>query len=153
MAGFEITSNLDQFAERCLQAPEKLVTAVNAGLDDAAQRVQAKKSQLIARTYARPIPLRPRSGKPKWERSGDWRANQTTTTPEPMVRRIASTGHPSEPITNYPGGYEQKLGTLPVSADGVDRRNDAAGETYEGMKDQIPQIIANEVNNTLRDIL
>ena len=94
----------------------QIQAAIEPALDRAAQILLMAKQREKQATYARPIPLT-KSGKPKWKRSGDFARGD-------VIQR--SRGRRSIVMTGNAARYEERLATLPVSRDGVNRRNAAA---------------------------
>jgi hypothetical protein len=72
-----------------------------------------------------------------------------TITRNPGEREIKMDGPAAEPITNYEGGYAEKIQTLPVSADGVNRRNEWHDNTVKASKKTLPRTMENEFQNAL----
>lgn len=113
--------------------------ATEAGLDAVAEAGEAQKLEAIEETYARPIPTG-KNGAPKWTRTGNWRDNQTTESSE--GERSLVTRGPAE-------DYEPRLAVLPISPDGVNRRNAAAERTAEWLEQNAQGIFERAVEDVL----
>lgn len=141
--------NLNAVLSSLNRAAADIPHAIEAGLEDAATLVNRAKIRQVNKTYQRAIP-RGKNGKPRWKRSGAWLNGQSVGRPEPLVREIRDTGKAAEPIKNYPGGYAEKLASLPVSKDGVNRSNAAAAEAGRITAPQVPQVFEAAVRAVLR---
>jgi len=113
--------------------------ATEKALDRTSQIVLNEKRRQVAKTYARPIP-RGRNGRPKWRRSGDFQSNQTIES-RTGERTIGPVGRSSK--------YEGRLAKLPVSKDGVNRRNPATEEAVRIVEPQIEPVFLNEIRTEL----
>lgn len=142
---------------------DRVPDAIEASVERAGNVLFGAKNKEIAKTYKRPPehkretkkaakaagrkkPLKPR----RWKRTGDWQEGQAIVKDNRFQVRVVDTGRPSNPIKNYPGGYAQKLSTLPVSSDGVDRANPAAENAVEKSSDQVQKAIEQTFANELR---
>lgn len=135
------------FADKLTGAGEKLAAAIETGLDRGADITVRAMDKQIGKTYARSIPRR-KSGKPKWQRSGDL-AKSLDIKKSKGERSIVSTGPAAAPIKNYPGGYAEKLRSLPVSSDGVNRRNDYPANAAKIIEPQVQRAVEQEIKNAL----
>lgn len=115
--------------------------AVEAGLDAAAKLVMDAKKREMQQTYRRP-PRKLKNGKPAWTRkgtSGGWLGEQEIEKGE-GTRTIKDTGEPAKPITNYEGGYAERLASLPDGPDGINRSNPAGKNAAEKVEPQIQPV-------------
>jgi hypothetical protein len=127
---------------------DRLPQAIENGVQRVAERYQQQKVKNIGRTDARAIPLSG-TGRPLWERTGALLQGQTILKDGQFERTVATIGPASEPITDFPQGYEQKLATLPVSKDGVNRQNAAGPDAEKTITPQVPDLFKQEVLNEL----
>lgn len=126
--------------------------AAEKALDRGAKVLVDAQTRAIGRTYARAIP-KGKKGKPKWPRSGDLMAGVGKVISEDGQRTVTISGNASKPITNYPGGYAEKLTTLPVSKDGVNRQNNFPQKAVDETVPQLQRVIESELKNELRKFL
>lgn len=83
-------SGLDRLTADLDALPEQIERAAEDGLDAVAGRGKQLKEELVS------------------VRTGAWRDGQSITS-MPGERRVGDTGAAAEPITNYPGGYAQRV--------------------------------------------
>lgn len=134
-----IDSNLQSVAAQYQSSAQAVARAIETGLDDGAQVVLNAKVRQVNKTYARAIPKR-RNGKPKWKRSGAFLRGQGIKSSRGM-REIGT--------QNDAMKYEGRLATLPVSKDGVNRRNAAAAEAHRIVLPQVGPVFEAAVRNAL----
>ncbi len=126
--------------------------AAEKAMDVGAKTLVDAQTRAIGRTYKRGIP-KSKNGNLKWKRSGDLMAGAGKVISKTGQRTVTISGNASKPIKNYPGGYAEKLTTLPVSKDGVDRRNDFPKKAADDTLPQLQRVIENELKNQLRQYL
>ena len=128
-------------AVRSLNATaDEIARAVEPALDRYAQVVLNAKARQVQRTYNRPIP-KSKNGKPKWKRSGDFQRGQTIES-ETGKRTIKVTGNAEK--------YEGRLSELPVSKDGVNRRNAAAPDAARIAEPLVKAAFEQELRNAIQ---
>lgn len=119
----------------------RIEPAAEKALDRVAQIGLQAKARQVQKTYARAIPKR-KNGKPKWTRSGAFQRGQSITRGR-LKRTIETVGNAVK--------YEGRLAELPVSPDGVNRRNEAAQKAFDIVSVQIETVFNSELQNALRD--
>lgn len=128
--------------------------ANNAGLDAEAGVTHRAMDRRVDNTYkSKPeytyVDEKGRKRKRKWNRSHNFQKGVKVER-EPGARRVGMTGAAAQPITNYEGGYAEKLTTLPVSKDGKSRRNNFAEDTERITRPQrgkaFEQAVRNEIH-------
>jgi hypothetical protein len=137
----DLTGNaLDGLAGMEGQIGEALKGALKEGGRLAARQV----SQEIAKTYRRPIPVSS-TGKQKYQRSGDLAGGVEVQEQGDEVH-VVMTGNAAEPITNYPGGYAEKLTKL-----NSERKNDYPQNAYNVLNgsSQLETVLRQELKNRL----
>lgn len=127
--------------------PQAIERASEKALDRGAKSLLDQRAAEVSKTYKRAIP-RTKSGKPKWKRSGDLQRGQEIVS-KPGEREIHTTGNAAKPIKNYPGGYAEKLQTMPVSKDGVARANPYPENAAKAAERNLERIINQEFKNAL----
>lgn len=128
---------------------DRLDDGIEKGVERVAEIYQQQKIKNIGRTYARAVPLSPRTRRPLWERTKEWLNGQVIQKNGRFGRVVTTIGPASEPIREFPQGYEQKLATLPVSKDGVNRQNAAAPDAEKTITPQVQDVFEQEVLNAL----
>lgn len=146
----EIRVDLSDFNRDMQRAPAQVAEAFEAGMDRAGDVALHEKVKQVNKTYARPEGRDPRTGRQLWKRTGAWLGGQVVRTIGRFTRSVETTGPANAPITNYPEGYEEKVGVLPRSRDGVDRRNAAAQNARPFIERLAPRAAENEVEGKLR---
>lgn len=120
MSSLQIT--LDSSALRALaQLGGDVQTAADQGVEAAAQAVLLLKQAKTERTYDTDIP-ESASGRPLWERTGELRDGQAVQVLGEAAREVGP--------TNGAALYEPELSELHTGADGINRSNPAATDTY-----------------------
>ena len=116
-----LKTDLDlDFIDDIQDAANRVDGATEAGLDAAADVLFDAKVDNVERTYQRPIP-RGQNGRPRWKRTGKWKAGQRIRKVSRFKRAITTIGAAAKAITNHAGGYEERVGKL-----SSERRNEAA---------------------------
>jgi hypothetical protein len=146
----DLSTNIADVVRQLNATANEIAPATETALDRFGQVVLNAKRRNVQRTYARPIP-RGKNGKPKWKRSGDYLKGQEIIS-ETGQRTIRTGGKAAEPITNYPGGYAQKLQTLPASKDGVARANPDVEDTARIVGEQAEKVFTQEFRNAIRSL-
>lgn len=108
-----------------------------SGLDKVAQLALAAKQTEIAKTYSRTVP-RGKSGKAKWERSGNWKDGQFIESKN-GERSIVSAAD-----------YETRLADLPTGKDGVNRSNPAAKNARDSIEKRAIELMESEIKKALK---
>jgi len=146
-----VSINVSVLEKDLERAYEAVARGADNGLQAAATHTLQIKRRRIGNTYARVIPARPGGGF-KWERSRAWIENQEIEKTGDLEYTVRTTpGTPAaNPITNYPEGYEERLGVLPRSRDGVMRQNAAAADTARFVAPQLTPLIDDEIRKALR---
>ena len=118
--------------------------AVKGALEVGGQLAARQVSQEIAKTYRRSIPVNSK-GNPEWKRSGDLERGVEVQESGDEVH-VVMTGPAAEPITNYPGGYAEKLTNLNTV-----RKNDFPQNAYNVLNrsSQLKTVVEQEVKNRL----
>lgn len=119
----------------------RTMQGVTNGLNRAAQITASQVTRQKTKTYTRDIP-RSKSGKPKWDRSGDWLNETTVEEPNAFERKITTVGNSAK--------YERRLANLPTGPDGINRTNPAAAEAARIVEPQIEPVINQEILNAVR---
>ncbi len=117
--------------------------AKDRGLDAVADAGEAHKLQEIQETYDRPL------APGQSPRTGAWKAGQEIVKGE-NERSLITVGAAAQPITGYDSGYEGRLAELPVSRDGVNRRNAAAEKTAQWLEQNAQAIFEREIQDVIR---
>lgn len=135
---------------------QNIDAAMEAGLDHGAQLWQNELSKQIGRTYKRPskYTYKDDNGRTitrEWRRTGDLRRGHRIHKRK-GIRELVLEGNAGKPIKGYPGGYAQKLQTLPVSKDGVDRSNDYPNDAKRIVEDLANRSIVHNARNRLREL-
>lgn len=153
----EVLADLDDIAR---DFPE----VVESALDRAAVMVKQDEEREIQQTYDRRIPTReeyrpaktkrrnPANGsKPAWSRKANNGGLIASVEVEkrPMERRVFIGGEPGKAITNYPGGYAERLTDLPDGPDGVNRSNGFAKRTVDAHAEQWVAVFEQDVLSAL----
>lgn len=131
----------------------KLDAAIEKGLDKGGAELMAARRLEIRKTYKRrsQYTYTDENGNQrtrKWERSGALQAGQNIKARK-GVRELTMEGPAGKVIKNYPGGYSQKLATLPVSKDGVSRANPYAKNAVKTVEPRLQRGIELEIKNAL----
>ncbi len=129
LRGFEKLGQLDDQIER----------AAETGLDAGIGVVERQKAKQIQKTYNRKIP-QSKTGRPKWERSGDWMRGQRVEE-EAGLRRLVTVGNAAK--------YEDRLANLPTGPDGINRTNKASEEAARITEPQIKIAVEQAIRNAL----
>jgi len=124
-----------------------LPEAIEGGLDRGGEVLMQAQHRQMQITYSRIIPTS-RTGRAKWERSGDLLNGQEINS-EPGRRTIVITGPAAEPITGYPGGYAERLADLPTGPDGVNRTNKFSENAARITEPQVVVAVEQEIRNRL----
>jgi hypothetical protein len=110
----DLSSNLKQF-EAQMRAQARAVPAVTKrALSAAAMSMLAtSRNKLKELVYNKPVPRRPRSGKPRWRRGirqGLLGAETVTQSSDGLTYTIQTRpgSDPAKPIKNWSGGYAEK---------------------------------------------
>lgn len=139
MSSFEIKVDLSA-VQKLKGMASHLPRAVENGLEQGARVVLKEKQGEVKKTYDRPIPRRPKSGKPYWTRTGNFRRGQAIERPSNTERLVTTQGPASR--------YEGRLAHLPNSPiDGVNRSNPAAEEATRKIGPQLQRIVEQEIRD------
>jgi len=128
---------------------DALDRGIENGVERVAERYQTEKVENIGGTYRRSPTLRPISRRPMWEQTEEWLKGQVIQALGRFERVVTTIGKASKPIKDHPDGYEQKLATLPVSKDGVDRQNAAAPDAEKTITPQVQDLFDSEIYSAL----
>jgi hypothetical protein len=131
--------------------------ALGAGLDAEAGVIERQMTKQVGNSYKGAtkysyIDSKGHKVTVEWDRSGNLQRG-VTVTPGDGERTIGITGEAAKPITNYPGGYAQKLTTQPVSKDGKDRSNNFPQRTEEITRPQRGKACEQAIRNALGSIV
>lgn len=160
-----VTIDISQLDKVLSHYANELEPALEEGLDAAAKLVLDAKHRQIRKTYSRqpewvksvPVQRRvkgkyvTRNVRAKWKRksvAGGWAGSQEISKSR-LQRIIKDVGNPAKPIKGYPGGYAEKLATLPTSPDGVDRANPAAAIAAKQTEPQLAPVCEAAIRNKL----
>lgn len=134
--------------------PAQIERAKEKALDAGGKVAQDHHTAEVSKTYRRParyqyVDDRGRTIKRNWEpRSGDLQRGQAVRK-LPGERQILTVGKAAEPIKNYPGGYAEKLQTLPTSKDGKNRANPYPKNAVKAAEPQIQRVVESEFRNNI----
>ncbi len=112
------------------------------------QRLKADGAKRVTKKMLEGVGNGPNSSKPAWDRSSDLKRTPTITQ-RPGEVDITLEGEAVKPITNYDGGYAEKIQTLKKGPDGVDRRNPFIDNTVKATEKTLPATMENEFKNAL----
>lgn len=139
---------------------QQIVAAANtAGLDAEAGVLSRQMTVRVGKTYQRPskYSYRDENGRKitrQWKRSNSFQEGVTVDKEEDgAARRVHITGDAAKAITNYPGGYAEKLTTLPPSKDGKSRKNDYAIDAERITRPQRGKAFEQAVRNEIKQLV
>ncbi len=148
-----ITVDMSGLQEVLRKVAGDIPAAIEKGLDKGGAELMAARRLEIRKTYKgrSQYTFTDEKGHKvtrKWTRTGALQAGQHINS-KPGVRELTMEGKAGEPITNYPGGYSEKLATLPVSKDGKSRANPYAKNATESVEPRLLRGIELEIANAL----
>lgn len=151
-----ITTDLSGLQDVLRKVAGDIPAAIEKGLDKGGAELMAARRLEIRKTYGgknrrSQYTYTDENGHKvtrKWTRTGALQAGQNINS-KPGIRELTMEGPAGEPITNYPGGYSEKLATLPVSKDGKSRANPYAKNATESVEPRLQRGIELEIANAL----
>lgn len=148
-----ITTDLSGLQDVLRKVAGDISPAIEAGLQDGAERLQERDLQEVQKTYNRPshYTYKTKKGRTRtvrWKRTSSLKAGWTIHS-SPLRRDLVMEGEAGKPITNYPGGYSQKLATLPISKDGKSRANPHAQNALKVVQPHLQEVIESKIKGAL----